>query len=53
MFPNHCKEVSIKKVSFTLNNDEINKNLMDKLAYKRTNYILLNNKDQWAVVKMG
>ncbi|UCG68212.1 MAG: hypothetical protein JSV09_10340, partial [Thermoplasmata archaeon] len=42
--------VSIKKVSFTLNNDEINKNLLDKPVYKKTNYLLLNNKDQWAVV---
>jgi len=52
MFPEHCKDVSIKKVEFHLTEKEIQKNLVNKLAYKRTKFIILNNKDDWAVVKI-
>ena len=50
MFPEHCKEVSIKRVSFPLTKEDIIKNLLSKKAYKRTKYIILNNGEEWAVV---
>lgn len=50
MFPEHCKEVSIKNVEFPLAEKEIRKNLLGKTAYKKTRFIILNNGDDWAVV---
>jgi hypothetical protein len=50
MFPQHCKEVSVKMVSFPLTGEDIRKNLLNKLAYKRTKFIVLNNGNDWAVV---
>lgn len=52
MFPEHCKDVSIKRVEFPLTEKEIQKNLVNKPAYKRTKFIILNNEDDWAVVKI-
>lgn len=52
MFPEHCKEVSVKRVSFPLTEEEIRKNLVNKLIYKRTKFIALNNGDEWAVVSV-
>lgn len=52
MFPEHCKEVSIKKVSFPLTKEDILKNLLNKPAYKRTKFIVLNNGDEWAIVSI-
>jgi hypothetical protein len=52
MFPEHCKDVSVKKVSFPLTKEEIRKNLVNKLIYKRTRFIALNNGDDWAVVSV-
>jgi hypothetical protein len=49
MFPNHCKEVSVKKVDFPLKEGDIRNNLLNRKAYKRTNYIVLNHKDEWAI----
>ena len=50
MFPQHCKEVSLKRVSFPLTKEAIKKNLIGRLAYKKTKYIALNNDDDWAIV---
>jgi hypothetical protein len=50
MFPEHCKEVSVKKVSFPMTKEDIRKNLLNKMAYKRTKFIALNNGVDWAVV---
>ena len=52
MYPEHCKEVSLKKVSFPLTKEEIQRNLIGKSAYKKTKFIILNNKDYWAVVSI-
>lgn len=52
MFPEHCKEVSVKKVEFPLTDEEIRKNILGKLAYRRTKYLVLNNGDKWAVVRI-
>ena len=50
MFPNHCKEVSVKRVDFPLTAENIQKNLENKKAYKRTKFFVLNNEDDWALV---
>jgi hypothetical protein len=50
MFPNHCKEVSVKEVEFSLTSEEIQKNLAYKPVYKRTKFFALNSGDDWAVV---
>lgn len=52
MFPGHCKEVSLKKVSFPLTEEEILKNLIGKSAYKKTKFVVLNNGEEWAVVNI-
>lgn len=52
MFPKHCREVGVKNVTFSLTKEEIKKNLLNKPAYKRTDYLVLVNKDDRAVVKV-
>jgi hypothetical protein len=52
MFPNHCREVSVKRVAFPLTEVEIRKNLLTKPAYKRTKFMILNNEESWAVTKI-
>lgn len=53
MFPTHCSSVSTKRVSFPLTEDDINNNLLNKPAYKKTEYIILNNGNDWAVVSVN
>lgn len=52
MFPKHCKEVSIKKVDFPLTAEDIKKNLHNKQAYRKTEFIILNREEDWAVVSI-
>lgn len=52
MFPDHCKEVSVRRVDFQLTAEEIKKNLIGKKAYNRTVFFALNNDDDWAVVRI-
>ncbi len=52
MFPDHCKEVSVKKVDFSLTPGDILGNIKGKKAYKRTRFIALNNEDEWAIVQI-
>jgi hypothetical protein len=52
MFPDHCKEVSVKRVDFPLTTQDIIGNLEGKKAYKRTRFIALNNGDDWALVEI-
>jgi hypothetical protein len=52
MFPKHCKEVSVKRVAFPLNKEGILENLINKPAYKKTSFIILNNENDWAVVRI-
>ena len=49
MFPVHCKEVSVKKVSFELNEANIKQFLAGKKAYIRTRYYAFNSGPDWAV----
>ncbi len=49
MFPEHCKEVSIKKVDFELTQESIKSFLKGKRAYIRTRYYVFNSGSDWAV----
>ena len=49
MFPEHCKEVSIKKVDFELTQESIKSYLKGKRAYVRTRYYVFNSGSDWAV----
>jgi len=49
MFPVHCKEVSVKSVSFELNETNIKRYLAGKRAYIRTRYYVFNSGPDWAV----
>ena len=52
MFPVHCNEVGVRKVEFALSEEEIRKAAVGKLVYWKTHYLLLNSRDEWAVVKV-
>ncbi len=52
MFPKHCNEVSLRKVSFSLSEEEIIKKSSGKKAYAITNYMILTNGDEWAVTRI-
>ena len=49
MFPEHCKEVSVRSVDFQLTEENILRFLSGKNAYIRTKYFVLNSGDTWAV----
>lgn len=49
MFPVHCKEVSVKSVSFELSEANIRQFLSGKKAYIRTRYYVFNSGPDWAV----
>ena len=49
MFPEHCKEVSVKKVDFELTKESIISYLNGKKAYIRTRYYVFNSGSDWAV----
>jgi hypothetical protein len=52
MFPKHCSRVSVKEVSFPLTEKDIRSNLEGKNAYKKTEFLVLSNSEQWAVVRI-
>ena len=49
MFPNHCKEVSVKNVDFELTERNIKDFLRGKKAYIRTRYYVFQRDRDWAV----
>lgn len=52
MIPGHCRMVSVKKVSFPLTEKNIMEEASRKPAYVATNYMVLNNGTDWAVLKV-
>ena len=52
MFPDHCKEVSVRRVDFDLTANNLREYFEGKKAYIRTKYFVVNNGDAWAVVKV-
>lgn len=53
MFPKHCREVGLKKVSFPLTKKQIIKKSIGKMVYTITNYLILTNGDNWAVTRVA
>jgi hypothetical protein len=53
MFPEHCREVGVKKVEFQLTADEIKKQLENHKLYTATKYLILHNENEWAVCKIS
>jgi hypothetical protein len=49
MLPSHCKEVSVKSVSFPLTAENIKEYLRGKKAYIRTRYYIFKSGNDWAV----
>ncbi|MCL4552503.1 MAG: hypothetical protein M1305_02960, partial [Candidatus Marsarchaeota archaeon] len=52
MIPRHCREVSVKSVLFPITTQNIVPAIAGKSAYVNTNYIVLNNGPDWAVVRV-
>ena len=52
MIPRHCREVALKKVPFPLTKRNIMAQASGKSAYTNTNYLILNNGQGWAVLKV-
>ncbi|UCE44837.1 MAG: hypothetical protein JSU93_05430 [Methanobacteriota archaeon] len=52
MFPDHCKEVSVRHVNFHLDEENIREYLAGKRAYIRTRFIVMHHDDEWAVTRV-
>jgi hypothetical protein len=52
MLPDHCKDVSVRKVDFELTEEEIASHTVGKKAYTRTEFIILKQVDQYAVIRV-
>lgn len=50
--PYHCSEVGFKKVSFPLTKENIIKESVGKVVFFHTNFMVLTNKGQWAVIRI-
>ncbi len=53
MIPGHCKNISVREVDFSLTANNIGEHIKDKKAYTRTEFIILRNGDQFAVVRVS
>ncbi len=53
MLPDHCRHVSLRKVKFELAQNVIEKELIGSKIYKGTDYLILNNGDDWCVSRIG
>ena len=52
MIPDHCRHVSVHKVDHDLNPEKIKQELLVSNIYKGTEYLILNNKNDWSVVRV-
>jgi hypothetical protein len=50
MIPDHCKDVSIRRVEFDLDADEIALQMKGRKAYTRTDHLILANGNDMAVI---
>jgi hypothetical protein len=53
MNPDHCKDVSLRHVDFSLNEKNIASNIGGKRAYTRTDFMILKHGDEVAVIKVN
>lgn len=49
----HCKDVSIKKVEVPLNTESIRQSMEKQKAYVRTEYLVLENNGEYAVIRLS
>jgi hypothetical protein len=52
MNPDHCKDVSLRHVDFSLTAENIARNIAGKRAYTRTGYMILRHSEETAVIKV-
>lgn len=52
MIPKHCREVGVKRVSFPITKRNIMEEAAGKSAYTNSNYLVLNNGSDWAILKV-
>ncbi|TFG55361.1 MAG: hypothetical protein E4H30_07410 [Methanomassiliicoccus sp.] len=52
MLPDHCKDVSMRQVDFPLTRENIMKEFHGKIAYTRTDFMVLRNGEQTATVRV-
>lgn len=50
--PDHCKDVSLRHVDFALTKENILSNFQDKIAYTRTDFMILRNGNDTATVRV-
>ncbi len=50
--PDHCKDVSLRHVDFALTKKNILSNFQDKIAYTRTDFMILRNGNDTATVRV-
>ena len=50
--PDHCKDVSLRHVDFALTRENILSNFQDKIAYTRTDFMILRNGNDTATVRV-
>lgn len=50
--PDHCKDVSMRHVDFELTRENILSNFQDKIAYTRTDFMVLRNEEQTATIRV-
>jgi hypothetical protein len=53
MNPDHCKDVSLRNVEFSLTAQSIAINIIGKNAYTRTDFMILKHDDEVAVIKVN
>src|SRR3972149_11123 len=52
MIPRHCRQVSVRRVSFPMTEKNIMEEASKKPAYAATSYMVLNNGADWMVLKV-
>ncbi|MFP4545794.1 MAG: hypothetical protein ACLFPN_02975 [Methanomassiliicoccales archaeon] len=52
MIPDHCKDVSVRKVDFPLTREEIERSMSGRKAYTRTDHLVLVNGEEVSVVRV-
>ena len=50
--PDHCKDVSMRRVDFKLTRENILNNFQDKIAYTRTDFMVLRNGEDTATIRV-
>ncbi|HEY3419983.1 MAG TPA: hypothetical protein VGK23_05465 [Methanomassiliicoccales archaeon] len=52
MNPDHCKDVSLRHVDFSLTEENISRDIVGKKAYTRTDFMILKHDEEVAVIRV-